>query len=324
MSEHKSLCNNKIQYDLGFSSMVPATLKHPRKMTPSDSWRDLLLWGQRELEVLGPQEAEASAASLLEELSGLKGWQIRLKTEEKPEAPMIEKYRSWVGQRKQRVPTAYVTGKAFFRDEVLDVGPECLVPRPETELLVEAVIKGSAFEALKKFEFLDLGTGSGAIAISLLRFFSNAQAVMADISTDALRRAGGNAERYGLAGRFAVVHTDFFSAFQKLDSKKTWPVIVSNPPYLAADDWKSVEPELLHEPRLALDGGNDGLDAYRIIAREAGSFLETRGMLFLEVGQGQAPSVRGLLAEQKFTDIHILKDFSGIDRIVTARKGLHG
>jgi len=322
MSERKSFCCNKIQYDLGFLSMIPDTLKQPLEVPPSDSWRGLLLWGQRELEILGPQEAEASAALLLEELSGLKGWQIKLKTEEKPEAPMIEKYGSWIRQRKQRVPTAYVTGKAFFRDEELQVGPECLVPRPETELLVEAVIKGTGFEALKKFEFLDLGTGSGAIAISLLRFFQNADAVMADISTDALKRASSNATRYGLAGRFTAVQTDYFSAFQKSDRKKTWPVIVSNPPYLAADDWKSVEPELLHEPRLALDGGLDGLEAYRIIAREAGAFLETQGMLFLEVGQGQAPMVSGLLAEQNFTDICILKDFSGIDRIVTASSPL--
>ena len=304
--------------------MIPATLTHTGKTAPWDSWSGLFLWGQGELAVLGPQEAQASAAYLLEEVSGLKRWQIQLKPEEKPEALLVEKYRSWIDRRRQRVPSAYVTGKAFFRNEVLEVGPECLVPRPETELLVEAVIQGSAFETSRKFEFLDLGTGSGAIAISLLHFFPKSTAVLADVSKDALRAASHNAERCGLAGRFQAVHTDFFSAFKNADDKKTWPVIVSNPPYLAEADWQKVEPELLCEPRLALDGGSDGLDAYRVIAREASGFLEEQGMLFLEVGQGQARVVSGLLAEQNFTDIHRLKDFSGIDRIITARKRFHG
>lgn len=304
--------------------MIPATLKQPAEIILCDSWTSLLLWGQEALDVLGPQESQVSAEYLLEEASGLKRWQIKLKAEEKPEALLVEKYRRWIDKRRQRVPSAYVTGKAFFREECLDVGPECLVPRPETELLVEAVIQGSAFGVSKNFKFLDLGTGSGAIAISLLRFFQNATVVMADISTNALRMASHNAKRYGLTGRFEAVYSDFFSAFKSADQKKTWSVIVSNPPYLAAADWQNVEPELLYEPRLALDGGYDGLDAYRRIAREAGDFLETQGMLFLEVGQGQSAAVSGLLAEQGFTDIHILKDFSGIDRIVTARIGFHG
>ena len=145
---------------------------------------------------------------------------------------------------------------------------------------------------------------------------------MADISVGALRAARHNAERCGLSGRFRTVQSDFFSAFKSLDVKKKWPVIVSNPPYLAEADWHSVEPELFCEPRVALDGGRDGLEAYRRIACEAGAFLEQHGMIFFEVGQGQAPAVSGLLTEYNFTDIRTLKDFSGIDRIVTASSPL--
>lgn len=304
--------------------MSLAGLKQSDESISVDSWRDLLLWGQTELEPLGSRESRASAEFLLEELLGLKVWQIKLKSSERPERSAVEKYRHWIDQRRQRIPTAYVTGKAYFREECLDVGSGCLVPRPETELLVEAVIQAFSAKKLKTFNFLDLGTGSGAIAISLLRFFSNAAAVMADISVEALEIARGNAQRYGLIGRFETVQSDFFTEFRKWDKKKTWSVIVSNPPYLSAKDWQNVEPELLFEPRRALDGGPDGLGAYRVIAREAGEFLDKEGMLFLEVGQGQAQVVRGLLMEQDFKDIHILKDFSGIDRILTAKKGFHG
>jgi len=302
--------------------MTSPLRKTPVDQSPEDSWEALLLWGQRELTVLGTRESQTSAEYLMEEVSGLKPWQAKLKTDVRPDVKLVEKYRSWIEQRRRRIPAAYVTGKAFFRDEALEVGPECLVPRPETELLVEAVIRGSAFEVSKPFEFLDLGTGSGAIAISLLRYFPNATAIMADISRDALSRASRNAERCGVTGRFKTVHSDFFSAFKEAAARKTWPVIVSNPPYLAETDWLGVEPELLYEPRLALDGGRDGLDAYRRIAREAGIFLEPQGMLFLEVGRGQAQAVCGLLAEQNFTGMVILKDFSGIDRIVTASSPL--
>jgi len=307
-----------MRHEMGRLSMMPPVRTNTVETRPWDSWQGLLLWGQEELAGLGLREARTSAEYLLEEASGLKCWQIRLRAEEKPAAALAEKYCGWIEQRRQRVPAAYVTGKAYFRDESLDVGPDCLVPRPETELLVEAVIQGTGFETARRFEFLDLGTGSGAIAVSLLKYFPNASAVMADISSGALRAAGQNAERCGVAGRCQILTSDFFSAFQSADLKKAWPVIVSNPPYLAEADWQRVEPELLYEPRVALDGGRDGLDAYRRIAREAGDFLEQQGMLFLEVGQGQSSAVRGLLLEQHFTDIRILKDFSGIDRIVTA------
>lgn len=289
-----------------------------------DSWTGLLLWGQEELAALGPRESQTNAEYLLEEVTGRKRWELALQPHERPGTAEVERYRQLIAIRRERVPAAYVTGKAYFRNECLEVGPGCLVPRPETELLVEAVIQTLGWPADKEFSFLDLGTGSGAIAISLLRHFSRARAVMADLSPNALQLARRNAARYDLTPRIDAVQTHFFDRFQEGSGRPRWSVIVSNPPYLADKDWASVEPELLHEPRLALDGGADGLNAYRVIAAGAPDFLQEDGWLFLEIGQGQGPAVRALLEQNHFRNIAILKDYSGIDRIVTAQKGQHG
>ncbi len=279
------------------------------------------MWGQEELAALGPRESQTNAEYLLEEASGQKRWQLALRPEERPRAALVETYRRWIANRRERIPSAYVTGKAFFRDECLEVGPACLVPRPETELLVEAVIRQAGFAQDAEFSFLDLGTGSGAVAISLLRHFKKARAVMADVSSDALAVAGRNAERYALTGRVELRLSDFFEAFRG-PVRPQWSLMVSNPPYLAQSDWDQVEPELLYEPRQALDGGLDGLSAYRQIAGEAANFLHPGGGLFFEVGQGQAPAVQTLLGENGFKNICILKDWSGIDRIVSSTRCL--
>lgn len=289
-----------------------------------DSWTDLLLWGQEELAALGPRESQTSAEYLLEEVSGMKPWRMKLESHLKPNETQAFRYQAMIGERKTRRPAAYVTGKAYFRNECFEVNSACLVPRPETELLVEAVIQTTAYGSAHEFEFLDLGTGSGAIAISLLRFFTKAKAVIADVSGGALQLACRNAESYDLSGRVQAVESDFFSAFREAKTKKKWPVIVSNPPYLAERDWLDAEPEILHEPRLALDGGPDGLKAYRQIAKEAGEFLSDGGLLFFEVGQGQAEAVKAILIHQGFTQKKVLKDFAGIDRIVIVSKGSHG
>ena len=165
---------------------------------------------------------------------------------------------------------------------------------------------------------MDIGTGSGAIAIAILREFQNAHGTLLDISLPALEVAGKNLKRYSLENRARLVRGDLFQSFRQ---DEQWDVIVSNPPYLAAADWETVQEELKAEPRIALDGGNDGLDFYRRIIDEAKGHLSPRGMLALEVGQGQAETVSTWLREAGYDNIQRLRDYSGVERVLLAGRG---
>ncbi len=281
-----------------------------------DSWKALLAWGQAELTALGPRESRINAEYLLEEALGVPRRQWHGE-ELLTGAAARERYQELVAKRKNRVPAAYVTGRAYFRDEVLEVGPGCLIPRPETEQLVEFFIRHSGFVRESAFSLMDLGTGSGAIAISLLRYFKNSRAALTDISEEALALACRNIQKYGLETRSEWARSDLF---QKWHGRR-WNVILSNPPYLAEEDWAALEPELFFEPRQALDGGKDGMHFYRRIADQAADFLEPYGWLVLEAGLGQAESIRRLLADQEFRTISIFKDDAEIDRVIMARRG---
>ena len=291
---------------------------------------DLLSWGMQELKALGPLEARVNAERLLEEITGLARHEIYSgETDETTD----RKFRRLVGQRKKRIPLAYLVGKAYFWNETLEVEPGCLIPRPETETLVERFIEKSGFPANGQFQFLDSGCGSGAIGIALLRHFPNAEAVFCDISEKALEVTRRNLKRYGLSTRAQVVKSDLFENLTgpgPIEKNRMgpgpvsakWDAILSNPPYLGASDWKVLEPEILFEPREALDGGNDGLGFYRRIAREAGPFLRREGRLVLEAGIFQAEKISDLLSQTKlFREIQIFKDSIGIDRVVMARLG---
>jgi release factor glutamine methyltransferase len=226
-----------------------------------------------------------------------------------PEAPLPAEPRQcldgWAARRRAGVPVAYLVGSQGFRDFELAVTADVLIPRPETELLVEL--------ALTRIEpgqrVLDLGTGSGAIAIALARD-SGADVTGADVSPAALALAAANAR--ALAARIDWLETHWFAAVAG-----RFHVIVSNPPYVAANDPHL--DALRHEPALALVAGSDGLDALRQIVAAAPDHLEPGGWLLLEHGFDQGPAVRELLARSGFTAVATHQDLAGLDRVTLGR-----
>lgn len=228
----------------------------------------------------------------------------------------FSRFKNFVERRAKKIPVAYIIGKKEFFGMNFFVTPEVLIPRPDTEILVQFVI-----DALKNFsggvKIADMGTGSGAICISIVKNLPNATAATVDISPGAIEVAKRNAENLQVADRI-----NFFpgNMFEPLSGKK-FDCIVSNPPYIPTDEIKNLQPEVKTEPKIALDGGADGLNFYRQLVKVAPDFLLPDGFFAFEIGIGQAEEVKKIIRrEEKFCDIKILKDLSGIDRVVTARK----
>jgi len=231
----------------------------------------------------------------------------------------VAAFRGLVRRRLSGEPVQYVTGSAAFRLLELEVSPEVLIPRPETEIVVEVALE--VLRPLEEPRVLDAGVGSGAIAVSLAREHAGARLVATDIARGALATARANARRHDLDGRIRFACMDLFAAFGGGDPTGHFDVIVSNPPYVATAELADLAPEVRdHEPRLALDGGTDGLDVYRRIAAEAPAALRPGGRLVLEVGDGQADGVGQLLsASGQFADIEVRPDLNRVDRVVLCR-----
>ena len=290
----------------------------PRLKTCGDDIASVLEWSRRELANLGKEEAGASAERLLEEVLGQERTFLYLNAGAGVSKKKAADYRRLILKRKARVPVAYLLRKAYFWNEVLEVRPGCLIPRPETEILVDAFIRHSGFQKQSRFSFLDLGSGSGAIGIAILRYFSKARGTFSDISPKALEVTRLNLKKYKLLGRAEIVRSDLFKKFGKSAGSK-WAAILSNPPYVAQSDLPGLEPELKLEPALALDGGKDGLSFYRKIIRQAGRFLAPEGWLVLEMGAGQSAKIASLISQNRFSGQKFFKDYSGIPRVMMAR-----
>lgn len=227
-------------------------------------------------------------------------------------------YRQYVQRRGNFEPLAYILGEKAFMRNTFKVTPATLVPRPETELLVESVVKAaSLLRPDGDAKLLDIGTGSGAIIVSLLDYLPQAKGVGVDISVDALVVAKENADRIGVSQRIGFVRSDVFS---KLPTEKKFDIIVSNPPYIPAADIAALDKDVQQEPRKALDGGADGLDFYRRITSEASAHLAEEGLLAFEVGAGQAQAVRSLCQAAGFALTAVRRDYAGIERMVFAVK----
>lgn len=222
----------------------------------------------------------------------------------------LEKIYAEIELRKAHIPIDYIFGKMNFFGREFKVTRDTLIPRLDTEVLIENIIKFAGLNAEKTV--LDIGTGSGIIAITV-EMETGAKVLGVDISENAVEVARENAEKLGSAARFEV--SDIFSA---VDEK--YDVIVSNPPYIRSGEIENLDPEVKDfEPRLALDGGADGLDYYRKITESSLDYLKDFGMIFFEIGYDQAEDVKKLL-DNKFENIVVVKDYSGNDRVVFATK----
>lgn len=214
-------------------------------------------------------------------------------------------------------PVERILGEKDFWSLSFKLNAATLVPRPETEMLVERGLE--EIGGLNAPRILDLGTGTGCIPIALLSEFSDMSAVAVDLSAEALEMARFNAERHGVAKRF---ETRRGSWFDPLEPGERFDLITSNPPYIETGTIATLMREVKdHDPRLALDGGPDGLAAYREIAVEAPLFLKPEGVLLLEIGSGQAHSVHDILVGAGFFDITTERDLAGHDRMIVARFG---
>jgi len=210
-------------------------------------------------------------------------------------------------------PIQYILGKTEFMALKLKVNQDVLIPRPETEILVETTLKYA--DKIRQAEILDLGTGSGCIAISLGKILEGAKIDAIDISDKALSVAEENARLNG--AKIDFIQSDLFDSL----GGREYDIIVSNPPYIADDEIGRLQPELQFEPRIALAAGVDGLDFYRRINLKASGYLKKNGFLIMEIGFGQAGHLVGLFSESnKFKVVETVKDYNNIERVIVAQK----
>ena len=293
--------------------------------------RDLARMGENNLTAAGVPDARHDALALLLDAFGMTKADYALHGETdligtapgttpsfvKDVAGALEKYREGIRQRSERIPLQQILGKAPFMGFDFVVDENVLIPRMDTEVLVEMVLNdlnSGPGTVLPGLSCLDLCTGSGCIGISLARLFGM-QVMLSDISEKALAVACENADR--LTPGCVMRQSDLFE-----NIPETFDVIVSNPPYIRDDVIETLDPEVrVYEPRTALSGGKDGLEIYRRIAAEAPKHLAEGGRLYLEIGFDQAEDVSRLLTENGFADVKVTKDYCGHDRVVSAVKG---
>ena len=248
------------------------------------------------------------AALLLSHLTGRPPLALRLDEETVLDPSVIDSFKSLAEQRLSRIPLQYLLGEAPFYGRMFRVDSRVLIPRPETELLCEW-----ALELLKDHSsprILDLCCGSGCIGITLKAELPSASVTLSDISPDALDLAAENASLLG--ADVALCRSDLLEAF----SGTSFDLIISNPPYIPSTDCDTLQEEVLREPRLALDGGKDGLSVYRRIVREAFPRLSPGGFLLMELGIGEDEAVSALLSDYGYESIQIREDLSGIRRMI--------
>jgi len=215
------------------------------------------------------------------------------------------------------MPLQYIVGMQEFMGLPIRVNPSVLIPRLDTEILVEQVLGIIEGKELERPEVLDLCTGSGAIGIAIAAKVPGAHVTMTDVSEEALHTAMSNAGLNKVNRRCSFLLGDMFDA---LPEDSQFDIIVSNPPYIESDVIETLDVEVKdHEPRMALDGGRDGLDYYRIIAEEAGMHLKSGGVLALEIGADQAVAVKRLLNKAKtYGNVRVIRDLAQLDRVVIA------
>jgi release factor glutamine methyltransferase len=279
--------------------------------------RALLTWTAEFLTKKGNESARLEAQILLAHVMNCPRIELVARSNDEPTEGERNRFKELIRRRVEGWPVAYLVGRREFYLLSFEVTPAVLIPRPDTETLVlEALnrLKGQTAPAI-----LDLGTGSGCIAVSLAHQCASATVTAVDVSPDALEVARRNATQHGVAERVTFLGGDLFAP---LPAGATFDLIVSNPPYITPGELAELAPEVRdHEPRVALDGGPDGLAFYRRIAADAGRFLKPGGQLLVEVGWTQEPVVRTIFEERpEFAVRPSVKDRAGRFRVVAATR----
>lgn len=266
------------------------------------------------LTAVGVESPRLEAQLLLAQALGTTRTAVVAGIYREPDAERVAEFERLVRERERRVPLAYLRGTQEFFGLTFEVGPHVLIPRPETELLVEFALEKLG----AKGTLADVGTGSGCILTATLVNAGNVQGVGFDLSAGALAVAQRNAAQNGIAERLRLVRGDLLTA-AKVES---FEVIVSNPPYIPSVQIAGLAPEVRDaEPRLALDGGADGMECFRRLAVQGLWALRPGGWLAVEVGRGQAPEVAALWQAAGWQEVVARCDLAGIERVVCGRKG---
>lgn len=270
--------------------------------------RDVLRAGAEELRTAGVENAMRDARRLMAGALGVDAGRLTLLERDEVTPVVSATFLDAIRQRCEGVPVSHLLGWREFYGRRFEVSRDVLDPRPETEALIAEALR-EPFE-----EVLDLGTGSGCIVLTLLAERPAASGVGTDLSAAALEVARRNAQALDVEGRCAFTQSDWFEAVDG-----TFDLIVSNPPYIAAEEMAGLAPELRHEPRMALTDEADGLNAYRVIAANAGAHLRPGGRLLVEIGWQQGGAVAALFRAAGFAEVTVLPDLDGRDRVVRGR-----
>ena len=275
------------------------------------TYRECYEQGCRTLQAAGIEEAALDARLLLEAVCGTDRNDLLVHGEQ-PVAPEAEeKYLNWIRQRAEHIPLQQLTGEQGFMGLTFSVNEHVLIPRQDTEILVEEVLK----ELHDGMRVLDMCTGSGCILLSLLHYSNDCEGLGVDLSAEALEVAGRNVLKVLTPEKAEHAHFLQSDLFEKVAGK--FEIIVSNPPYIASAEVEKLMPEVRdHEPRMALDGTEDGLYFYRRIIEEAGKHLVSSGMLFFEIGYDQGQAVSELMRTEGYCDVQVVQDYAGLDRVV--------
>lgn len=277
----------------------------------------LLAWTRDYLDRQGVESPRLCAEVLLAAALGCERLRLYTRTEEVPAAEPLARFRTWIKQAADGAPIAHLIGTKEFFSLAFEVTPDVLIPRPETETLVERVIHLARHSAPPPDRILDLCTGSGCVAIALAKNLPGAKIFASDVSQPALEVARRNAARHGLAARIELREGDLLSPW----AGESFDAIVSNPPYLAHARATELPRNVRDfEPPLALFGGNDGLSILRRIFNDAAAALPMGGHLLTEIAYDQADAARGLIDDRIWSDLVIYRDLGQRDRVLHVRR----
>jgi len=265
------------------------------------------------LQKKGVESPRANAEILLAEILKCKRLELYLAFDKPLAENEVQVYREAIRKRGLRIPLQYIVGNVEFYGLKLIVNENVLIPRPETELLVEKIINDS--DKSNNLKILDIGVGSGNISLSISKNLPNSKVVAIDISKTALYVANQNAEINSLQDRIEFRLFDIMN--DNLNSLGKFDLIVSNPPYVSENDYESLEPELKnHEPKIALTDNSNGISFYKHIVEASDQLLKKPGKIYFELGIDQSAQVQEYFEQNNFTNIKITKDYSGIERII--------
>ncbi|MBN1805567.1 MAG: peptide chain release factor N(5)-glutamine methyltransferase [Sedimentisphaerales bacterium] len=284
--------------------------------------KKLLSWITEYLTEKGIESPRLSAELLLSHVVGLKRIELYTQFDEPVPSEQLEHLRNLVKRAGQNEPVAYLVGRTEFYSMEINVTPDCMIPRPETELLVERAIEFLRAHNIGTRFVCDLCTGSGCIAVAVAKNFPDVRIIATDICDAALAVAAENVKKHQLDEKITLLCGDLFDPIISGLDVNEFDLIVCNPPYVSTTEYETLDKNVKdYEPKKALFAGVDGLDVYYHVIKDSGKFLKNDGALMLEIGYAQGRAVKELLEQTgEFAEIKIEKDFHNNDRIVTAKK----